>query len=93
MGSIGPPFFEMFIIFPPPMSDVRERVGPIHIGMRCCSNPFFCEIFMFVVLILWVHFMFFMVFHIFYLLLIMFPSGWKLRPPELMILKLYFTCC
>jgi len=57
-------------------------------GMRCPNSPIFCEIFMFRVLILWVHFLFLIFFHISCLLLIMFLDGLKLRPPELMILKL-----
>ena len=67
MGSIVPPFLEMLIIFPPHVSSVREREGPLHIGMRCPDNPLFSmRFFMFGVLILWVHFLFLMVFHISY---------------------------
>ena len=89
MGSIGPPFLEMLIIFPPPVSSVKEQEGPLHIGMRCLNSPLFSvQFFMFEVLILWVLFLFLMVFHVSYSLLIMFPGGLKVRPPELMILKL-----
>jgi len=43
MGSIGPPFLEMLIIFPSLVSSVREREGPLHKGMRCPNSPlFFC---------------------------------------------------
>ena len=46
MGSMGPPFLEMLIIFPPPVSNVREREEPLHKGIRCPQQPFiFCEIF------------------------------------------------
>ena len=89
MGSIGPPFLEMLIIFPPPVNNVREQEGPLHISMRCPRNPlFFMRFFMFGVLILWVHFLFLMVSRISCLLLIMFPDGLNLRPPKLIILKL-----
>ena len=56
MGSIGPPFLEMLIIFPPHVSSVREQEGPLHIGMRCPNNLLFSlRVLMLGVLILWVH--------------------------------------
>ena len=76
VGSIGPPFLEMLIIFPPLVSSVRERERLLHIGMRCPNNPLFSmRLLMFGVLILWVHFLFLMVFHISCFLLIMFLDG------------------
>ena len=52
MGSIGSPFLKMLVIFPPPVSSVRKWEGPLHIGMRCPSNPlFFMRFFMFGLLI------------------------------------------
>jgi len=41
VGSIDPPFLEMLIIFPPPVSSAKEREGPLHIGMRYPSNQLF----------------------------------------------------
>ena len=82
MRSIGPPFLEMLIIFPPLVTSVREREGLLHIDIRFPSSPFFLvRFFMFRVMILWAHFFFLMVFHISCLLLIMFHDGLKLRPP------------
>ena len=88
MGFIGPPFLEMLIIFPPLVSSVKEWEGPLHIGMRCPNNPLsFVRFFMFG----GIDFLgSFRVSHGFsyILLLVMFLGGLKLRPPELMILKL-----
>ena len=73
MGSIGPPFLEMLIIFPPLVSSVRELEKPLHIGMRCPQQPIiFYDIFY-----VWdIDFIGpFPISHISCLLLIMFPGG------------------
>jgi len=48
VGSIRPPFLEMLIIFPPPVSSVRRVGGTITHRHEMLEQPIiFCEIFMF----------------------------------------------
>ena len=85
----GPPSSKMRGEFVASVSSVREQEDPFLGDNRCLNNLcYFVRFLMFGVSISWVPFLFLLVFPIFSWLLIMFQSGWKPKPPELMMLGL-----
>ena len=89
VGFTSPPSSKMGGEFVAPVSSVREQEDPFLGDNRCLNNLcYFVRFLMFRVSISWVPFLFLLAFPIFSWLLIMFQSGWKPKPPELMMLRL-----